>query len=79
MTDEKWFPFRSPYFSRLQHYLLSGMDHDGSAALRDIKAAGGKTFAQFNAKFGDMPRHAVETGYVDFILPPSEIAKALLA
>ena len=59
--------------------ILSGMDHDGSAALRDIKAAGGRTFAQSNAKFSDMPQHALETGYVDFILPPAEIAKALLA
>ena len=59
--------------------ILSGMDHDGSAALRDIKAARGRTFAQSNAKFSDMPRHAVETGYVDFILSPAEIGKTLLA
>jgi hypothetical protein len=25
-----------------------------------------------------MPRHAVETGHVDFILPPAEIATTLL-
>ena len=58
--------------------ILSGMGHDGSAALKAIKAAGGMTFAQSNAEFGDMPRHAVETGHVDFILSPEEIASTLL-
>jgi chemotaxis response regulator CheB len=66
------------YGPRAIAVILSGMSQDGSAALRDIKAAGGRTFAQSNAKFGDMPRHAVETGYVDLILPPAEIAQALL-
>jgi two-component system CheB/CheR fusion protein len=58
--------------------ILSGVDHDGSAALGAIKAAGGLTFAQSDAVFDDMPRHAVETGHVDFILSPAAIAKALL-
>jgi two-component system CheB/CheR fusion protein len=58
--------------------ILSGLDGDGSAALKTIKGAGGITFAQSNAKFGDMPKNAVGTGYVDFILPPSEIAVTLL-
>jgi two-component system CheB/CheR fusion protein len=58
--------------------ILSGMGQDGSAALGVIKAAGGVTFAQSNPAFDSMPRHAVETGNVDFILPPPEIAQALL-
>ena len=58
--------------------ILSGVGHDGSAALKAIKAAGGMTFAQSDAAFGDMPRHAVETGHVDFILSPAEIAMSLL-
>jgi two-component system, chemotaxis family, CheB/CheR fusion protein len=66
------------YRERAVAVILSGMDHDGSAALKAIKAAGGVTFAQSNPAFDSMPRHAVETGYVDFILPPAEIAKALL-
>jgi chemotaxis response regulator CheB len=66
------------YGPRTIAVILSGMSQDGSAALRDIKAAGGRTFAQSNAEFGDMPRHAVETGYVDFMLSPTEIAQALL-
>jgi two-component system CheB/CheR fusion protein len=66
------------YGDRAVAVILSGMDHDGSAALKAIKAAGGVTFAQSNPAVESMPRHAVETGYVDFILPPAEIAKALL-
>ena len=58
--------------------ILSGVGPDGSSALPVIKAAGGMTFAQSDAQFGDMPRHAVETGYVDFILSAAEIANALL-
>jgi chemotaxis response regulator CheB len=66
------------YGQRAVAVILSGLDRDGSAALKAVKAADGITFAQSDAKFGDMPRHAMETGYIDFILPPVEIAKALL-
>jgi two-component system, chemotaxis family, CheB/CheR fusion protein len=66
------------YGQRAIAVILSGLDHDGSAALKAVKAFGGMTFAQSNAKFDDMPRHAIETGYVDFVLPPAEIAQALL-
>lgn len=59
--------------------ILSGFDHDGSAALKAIKEAGGLTFAQSDALQTDMPRHAVETGHVDYLLPATEIARALLA
>ena len=66
------------YGQRAIAVILSGMDHDGSAALKAIKAAGGITLAQSDALFEDMPRHAIETGHVDLILSPAEIAKALL-
>jgi two-component system CheB/CheR fusion protein len=58
--------------------ILSGMGQDGCASLKAIKTAGGVTFAQSNPAFDSMPRHAVETGHVDFILPPPEIARTLL-
>jgi two-component system CheB/CheR fusion protein len=45
--------------------ILSGLDGDGSAALKAIKAAGGLTFAQSAAAYDSMPRSAVETGHVD--------------
>ena len=59
--------------------ILSGLDGDGSAALQAIKAAGGLTFAQSDAAYDSMPRSAVETGHVDYLMPAVEIAKALSA
>src|SRR4029450_12542176 len=59
--------------------VLSGADADGSLGIRQIKHAGGFTFAQQpeSARFPMMPRHAIETGYVDLVLPPKEIAGEL--
>ncbi|MDI1320877.1 MAG: chemotaxis protein CheB [bacterium] len=57
--------------------ILSGLDGDGSAALKNIKAAGGLTFAQSDATCQSMPREAVETGHIDYLLTATEIAKAL--
>jgi two-component system CheB/CheR fusion protein len=59
--------------------ILSGLDGDGSAALKTIKAVGGVTFAQSDAKFDSMPLTAVETGHIDYMLPALDIAKALTA
>jgi len=59
--------------------ILSGLDSDGSAALASIKAAGGVTFAQADPIVEDMPRSAVATGNVDFLLPSEEIARSLSA
>lgn len=57
--------------------MLSGMGHDGSSALRSIRAAGGKVFAQADAIFDSMPQSAIETGFVDFILSATEIGEHL--
>ena len=59
--------------------ILSGLDSDGVRALPTIKAAGGITFAQKvdTAEQQSMPRHAVETGFVDFELTPIEIGREL--
>jgi two-component system CheB/CheR fusion protein len=59
--------------------VLSGADADGSLGLREIKHAGGFTFAQQpeSARFPIMPRHAIETGCVDLVLRPKEIAGEL--
>ena len=59
--------------------ILSGLDGDGSAALKAIKSAGGMTFAQSDAAYDSMPRTAVETGHIDYLLPASGIAQAILA
>jgi two-component system, chemotaxis family, CheB/CheR fusion protein len=58
--------------------LLSGMGTDGTLGLMAVKAEGGITFAQdISASYQGMPHHAVEMGYVDFVMPPDKIAKEL--
>jgi two-component system CheB/CheR fusion protein len=58
--------------------LLSGTGSDGSMGLMAIKAEGGITFAQDDsAHYQAMPHHAVELGYVDFVMPPDKIAREL--
>jgi len=58
--------------------ILSGTGSDGTAGIQAIKAEGGFTFAQDNsAQFQGMPHSAIESGFVDFILPPERIAREL--
>ena len=61
--------------------VLTGGDGDGAAGIVAIKAAGGVTFAQdlSSSQQPSMPRNAAETGDVDFVLPLTEIAAALVA
>ena len=66
------------YGYRAVAVILSGMEQDGSTALKAIKAVGGMTFAQSNPTYAGMPQNAVATGHIDFVLPPAEIAHALL-
>jgi two-component system chemotaxis response regulator CheB len=59
--------------------ILTGMGHDGAAGLEHLKNIGGTTIAQDQAScavFG-MPKRAIETGCVDYILSPDEIAQWL--
>ena len=59
--------------------VLSGLDSDGAAALAAFKAVGGITFAQDpgSSQEPSMPQHAFETGWIDFLLPPPQIAQRL--
>src|SRR5262249_39842856 len=58
--------------------VLSGTANDGSLGVQEIKAAGGITFAQDStAEQQSMPRSAIATGAIDFVLPPDEIGKEL--
>ena len=68
------------YSERAIGVVLSGGDSDGSLGIREIKHAGGFTFAQLpeSARFPMMPRHAIETGCVDLVLRPSEISGELV-
>lgn len=60
--------------------VLSGTGSDGALGIRAIKAAGGITFCQDeeSAKYNGMPRAAMETGLVDMVLPPAQIASELM-
>src|SRR3954470_8490761 len=59
--------------------VLSGTGSDGTKGLKIIKQEGGLTFAQDgSAKFSGMPESAIAEGSVDFVMPPKEIAAALI-
>jgi two-component system CheB/CheR fusion protein len=60
--------------------VLSGTGSDGSRGVRAVHEAGGLVAAQTeeSAKFDGMPRSAVDTGVVDLVLAPEELAEALL-
>ncbi|MBV8642007.1 MAG: hypothetical protein JO070_11505, partial [Verrucomicrobia bacterium] len=59
--------------------ILSGANTDGALGIEAIKAEGGITLAQdpISARHRDMPTAAIETGCVDFVLPPAAIGQEL--
>lgn len=59
--------------------IVSGYDGDGAAALCGIRDVGGITIAQKvdTAIQPDMPQSAIESGCIDFILSPEEIAQEI--
>jgi two-component system chemotaxis response regulator CheB len=60
--------------------IVSGYDGDGAAALCGIREVGGITIAQKLDTAGqpDMPRSAIATGCIDFVLSPEEIAREIV-
>jgi PAS domain S-box-containing protein len=60
--------------------VLSGTGSHGTLGLQAIKANGGLAMAQDprTAEYDSMPRSAIATGQIDTILPPEEMAPALL-
>ena len=60
--------------------IVSGYDGDGAAALCGIQEIGGITIAQklSTAKQPDMPESAIESGCIDFVLSPEDIAKEIV-
>jgi two-component system, chemotaxis family, CheB/CheR fusion protein len=60
--------------------ILSGTGSDGTLGAKGIKEEGGIVFAQdpASAAYDSMPRSAIASGSVDFILPPERIAQELL-
>jgi two-component system chemotaxis response regulator CheB len=60
--------------------IVSGYDGDGAAALCGIKDVGGTTIAQKPDTAGqsEMPESAIESGYIDFVLAPENIAREIV-
>jgi chemotaxis response regulator CheB len=60
--------------------IVSGYDGDGAAAMCGIQEIGGITIAQklSTAKQPDMPESAIESGCIDFVLSPEDIAKEIV-
>jgi two-component system CheB/CheR fusion protein len=60
--------------------VLSGTGSDGSRGIRAVHESGGLVIAQTedSAKFGGMPRSAIDTGIVDLVLPPGQIGETLV-
>jgi len=60
--------------------IVSGYDGDGAAALCGIKEVGGITIAQKldTASQSDTPGSAIDTGCIDFVLSPEDIAREIV-
>ena len=61
--------------------VLSGTGSDGTLGLEAVKGGGGMTMAQAEdqAKYPFMPRSAIDTGLVDYILPVERMPEELIS
>jgi len=61
--------------------VLSGTGTDGTLGLKAVKGEGGMTMVQSPdaAKYDGMPRSAINTGMVDYILPSEKMPEQLLS
>jgi two-component system CheB/CheR fusion protein len=60
--------------------VLSGTGSSGTAGIKEIKSNGGMVMVQdpATAEQDSMPRSAISTGLVDFVLPPEKMPHALV-
>jgi len=65
---------------KLVAVIVSGYDGDGADALCAIQALGGTTIAQklSTASQPDMPKSAIASGCIDFVLSPEDIARQII-
>jgi two-component system CheB/CheR fusion protein len=75
--------FRALADARGEHaaaIVLSGADGDGAIGIKRVKERGGLTIAQDpdEAESGGMPRSAIATGMVDWVLPVAEMPARLI-
>lgn len=60
--------------------ILSGTGSDGTLGVKAIKEVGGMIMVQDDrsAKFDGMPKSAIATGLVDYVLPPNKMPEELI-
>jgi two-component system, chemotaxis family, CheB/CheR fusion protein len=60
--------------------VLSGTGSDGTLGAARLKETGGVTLAQLpeDSEYEDMPRNAIGSGHVDFVLPVAEMPQKLV-
>jgi two-component system CheB/CheR fusion protein len=60
--------------------VLSGTGTDGTLGLRAVKAEGGMAMVQEEtlARYNNMPKSAIDTGLVDYVLPVEKMADELM-
>lgn len=65
---------------KLAGIILTGANKDGSGGIKKISLQGGTTIAQQpeTADYPEMPRSAINTGYIKHIMTPDAIGKFLL-
>lgn len=68
------------YGPRAVAIVLSGVDSDGAIGIKHIKEQGGLALVQepTEAEYDGMPRSAIATGMVDWVLPVPQMAARLL-
>ena len=68
------------YKEKLTGILLTGANKDGADGIKKISMRGGITIAQQpeTADYPEMPRSAINTGFVKYILSPDDIGAFLL-
>jgi len=77
--DEFFTSLAEEWQHRVIGIVLSGTASDGTIGLEAIKAEGGTTFAQDStAQQEGMPRSAIASGCVDFVMSPIEIAREIV-
>jgi len=69
------------YGSRVIGVVLSGVLDDGSAGLAAVKSHGGRAFVQdpADALYPMMPESAIQAAEPDLVLPPKELAAAIVS
>lgn len=80
-VDKLFMSVAVSYGLRAIAVILTGLGRDGALGMTAIKNYGGTTIAQDEAtsQFFSMPKAAIDTGKVDFVLSPEAIAKSLIS